>query len=70
MVMKARERWLCTNLACGCQEVVEISAEIEGQNPRCACGRMMKKKYVSPVFRYLDFLRIEDPVALHPSSEQ
>ena len=57
MLMKARERWHCTNLACGCQVVVEISGEIEGQNPRCACGGIMRKKYTSPVFTYLDFLR-------------
>ena len=57
MVMKARERWHCVNPACGCQVVVEISGEVEGQNPRCACGRIMKKKYTSPVFTYLDFLR-------------
>ena len=57
MLMKARERWHCTNFACGCQVVVEISGEVEGQNPRCACGEIMRKKYVSPVFTYLDFLR-------------
>jgi hypothetical protein len=63
MVMKARERWHCTNPACGCQIVVEIGGEIEGHNPRCACGRIMKKKYTSPVFSYLDFLHAEEPVA-------
>jgi hypothetical protein len=51
--------------------VVEIGGEIEGQNPRCACGGIMKKKYTSPVFTYLDFLHIEDPVATpQTSSEQ
>jgi hypothetical protein len=38
MLMKARERWHCVNLDCGCQIVVEVSGEIEGQNPRCVCG--------------------------------
>jgi hypothetical protein len=33
MLMKARERWHCTNTECGCQVVVEIGGEIEGQNP-------------------------------------
>ena len=61
MLMKARERWHCVNLDCGCQIVVEISGEIEGQNPRCACGGIMKKKYPSPVFTYLDFLRADEP---------
>ena len=71
MLMKARERWHCTNPACGCHVVVEIGGEIEGQNPRCACGGIMRKKYTSPVFTYLDFLRIEDPVATpQTSSEQ
>jgi len=36
---------------------VEISGEVKGQNPCCACGEIMRKKYVSPVFTYLDFLR-------------
>ena len=57
MLMKARERWHCTNTECGCQVVVEIGGEVEGQNPRCACGGIMRKKYTSPVFTYLDFLR-------------
>jgi hypothetical protein len=60
MLMKARERWHCTRRDCGCQVVVEISGAIEGHNPRCACGGIMKKKYSSPVFSYLDFLRAEE----------
>jgi hypothetical protein len=63
MLMKVRERWHCSNLECGCQIVVEISGEIEGLNPRCACGSIMKKKYPSPVFTYLDFLRTDQPSA-------
>jgi hypothetical protein len=51
--------------------VVEISGEVEGQNPRCACGGLMRKKYTSPVFTYLDFLRIEEPAAtVHASREK
>lgn len=64
MLMKARERWHCINPACGCQVVVEIGGEIEGQNPRCACGGIMKKKYSSPVFTYLDFLHVEEPATV------
>jgi hypothetical protein len=63
MLMKAKERWLCLNPACGCQVVVEISGEIHGQNPRCACGEIMKKKYAAPSFSYLEFLRIDTPPA-------
>jgi hypothetical protein len=63
MVMKATERWHCVNPACGCQVIVEIGGEIHGQNPRCACGGIMKKKYSAPSFSYLDFLRINEPPA-------
>jgi hypothetical protein len=57
MLMRARECWHCSNVACRCQVVVEIGGEVEGQNPRCACGEIMRKKYVSPVFTHVDFLR-------------
>jgi hypothetical protein len=63
MLMKAKERWHCVNPACGCQVIVEVSGEIDGQNPRCACGGIMKKKYAAPSFSYLDFLRIDEPPA-------
>jgi hypothetical protein len=61
MLMKAKERWHCVSVGCGCQVIVEIGGEIHGQNPRCACGGIMRKKYASPVFAYLDFLRIDEP---------
>ena len=32
-------------------------------NPRCACGGIMRKKYASPAFSYLAFLRIDEPPA-------
>jgi hypothetical protein len=70
MLMKARERWNCTNPACGCQVVVEIGGEVDGQNPRCACGGVMKKKYTSAVFAYLDFLHPEEPVGSHIASQR
>jgi hypothetical protein len=70
MVMKARERWYCSNPACRCQIVVEVSGEIEGLNPRCACGGVMKKKYASAVFEYLDFLRGDEPLAVAHSSHE
>ncbi len=60
MLMKAKERWHCLNSQCGCQVVVELSGHVEGQNPRCACGAPLKKKYASPVFSYLDFLRDDE----------
>jgi hypothetical protein len=61
MLMKARERWNCMNPACGCQVLVEIGGEVEGRNPRCACGEIMKKRYTSPASAYLHSLRIEEP---------
>src|SRR5262249_20618243 len=67
---ESRERWRCVNLACGCHIVVEISGEIEGQNPRCACGRVIKKEYPSPVFTYLDFPRADEPASPALSRDQ
>src|SRR4029077_17426956 len=61
MVMKSGERWHCIDPACGCSVLVESNGEIEGQSPRCACGAVMKKNYSSPVFRYLDFLKLPEP---------
>jgi hypothetical protein len=65
MVMKVRERWSCMNPACGCQVIVEIGGEVEGHNPRCACGEIMKKKYISPACAYLHFLRVEEPAVMN-----
>jgi hypothetical protein len=42
--------------------VVRAEDQSNGANPRCECGAPMKKKYTSPVFRYLDFLRLDEPV--------
>ena len=60
MHMKTEDRWHCTNPACRCEVLVESSANQDGKNPRCSCGATMKKKYTSPVFTYLDFLRLEE----------
>jgi hypothetical protein len=60
MRMKSKDRWHCTNPACGCEVLVERGASEDGKNPRCACGAAMKKRYVSPVLTYLDFLRMEE----------
>jgi hypothetical protein len=62
MIMKSGERWHCLNPACHCAVVVRVGGETPGQNPRCACGNVMKKDYSPPVFRYLDFLRFPEPV--------
>jgi hypothetical protein len=57
MVMKSGKRWHCLNPACFCAVLVETSGALEGSNPRCSCGSIMKKEYSPPVFRYLEFLR-------------
>lgn len=70
MLMKAKERWHCTDPICGCQVIVEVGGEVEGHHPRCACGRIMKKQYTSPVFAYLDFLRTEESVVAPGESRE
>ncbi len=60
MLMKTKERWHCTNPDCACEVIVETSGEAEGNNPRCACGAAMKKKYAAPALSYLEFLRLEE----------
>jgi len=70
MVMKSGERWHCVNPACGCVVLVESNGEIEGQNPRCACGSIMKKSYTPPVLRYFDFLRFPEPAFIHRYSSE
>ena len=60
MRMKSEDRWHCTNSACGCEVLVESGASQPGKNPKCSCGAAMKKRYVSPVLTYLDFLHLEE----------
>ena len=59
MMMRLGDTWHCTNPFC--DAVVIVQAKDQGVSPRCSCGAPMKKKYTSPVFRYLDFLRAEEP---------
>lgn len=70
MTMKSGESWHCINPGCLCQVRVEVSGEIEGQNPRCACGSILKKIYTPPVFRYLDFLRFGEPMFTRQDSSK
>lgn len=70
MTMKRGEHWLCTNPACQCEILVESNGQIEGSNPRCACGGVMKKKYVPPRLTYLEFLRFEEPVIARIGSRE
>jgi hypothetical protein len=63
MFMKVGEQWHCTNPACHCEVLVQANSEVDGSNPRCVCGALMKKKYVPPHLAYLEFLRVEAPVS-------
>jgi hypothetical protein len=65
MAMNSGERWHCIHPACGCTVLVEANGEIEGQDPRCACGSNMKKGYSPPALRYLDFLKVREPALVH-----
>jgi hypothetical protein len=61
MLMLSGEHWHCMDPECHCHIFVKVSSTIEGHNPCCACGQIMKKNYSPPVFRkYLDFLRTEE----------
>ena len=62
MIIRTGESWHCTNSSCCAPALVHTEGQINGVSPRCPCGAPMKKKYTSPVFRYLDFLRLDEPV--------
>ena len=61
MHRKLTERWRCTNAACQSESVVEVTEKPESPRIICGCGSAMKKKYSSPVFSYLEFLRLDEP---------
>ena len=60
MLMKSGERWHCVNTSCHLEILVESNSGACGNSPRCACGAEMKRNYAPPVFKYLDFLRVDD----------
>jgi hypothetical protein len=49
------------NPTCGKQVVLDPAARMDSR-PRCTCGALMKRHYDPPVFRYLDFLYLEQTV--------
>jgi len=69
MLMKPGERWHCINPQCRCEVLVESESQVAGRGPRCVCGEAMKRNYVPPVFKYLDFLRPDDVPELQERSE-
>jgi hypothetical protein len=70
MNMKSGEHWHCTNPGCHCEVLVQSSGQIEGSNPRCTCGSLMKKKYAPPHLRYLEFLQVEESGAPQLASRE
>jgi hypothetical protein len=68
MLMKPGERWRCTNANCKCEVLVESGGQVEGVNPRCACGAPLKKAYASPALAYLEFLHLQEALA-HPPKD-
>ena len=68
MVMKKGEFWHCTNPNCGCE--VKTTGEVDGENPRCTCGGIIKKNYVPPFVSYLQFLHEEEPLPLPSRSPE
>ena len=56
------QRWHCMNAACRKELTLEPAEGPVDSNPRCVCGSEMKKAYSPPVFRYLEFLRLDEPV--------
>jgi len=70
MVMKTGEFWHCSNPNCRCEVSVKTTGEIDGENPRCPCGGIMKKNYVQPFTSYLQFLREEEPLPVASHSPE
>lgn len=70
MRMLSGERWHCTNPPCQCEVLVEKESTEASAHPSCICGGALKKKYAAPVFRYLDFLRADEPVVPASAREE
>jgi hypothetical protein len=54
MRIQKGERWHCMNEACAGEIMVLASSQLEGQNPRCSCGSVMKKHYDKPSWSHDD----------------
>jgi len=55
------ERWHCMNAACRKEILIADTEATAETRPRCLCGAEMKREYKPPVFRYLQFLQLEQP---------
>ncbi len=64
-------RWHCTNPACLRIFVAQDRTDPEGAPPVCSCGAPLKKEYKPPVFRYLEFLSLDqEELAPHATTEE
>jgi len=71
MIMRRGEHWFCSNSRCACEVTVAKEGPLDGGPPRCMCGAVMKRRYRSPVFQYLDFLRPEEErLAIHVKEKE
>jgi|GEM_PF-2400292 len=69
MLTRPVESWHCINPECAAKPTIRVDFNLENSPPRCLCGTPMKKEYRSPVFRYLDFLRVEAAVEVEDAAE-
>lgn len=64
MAANPATNWHCTNPQCR-RHVTGPAFWPEGKAPLCACGFVIKKNYRPPVFRYLEFLTLDDREPAH-----
>jgi len=64
MAANPTTNWHCTNPECG-KQVTGPACWPEGKAPLCPCGFPVKKKYRPPVFRYLEFLTLDELESAH-----
>jgi hypothetical protein len=69
MLIQSGDRWLCSNAACRAELAVGLSRVIPADQVRCACGAVMQKHPVLPVFGYLDFLGGRESLTPEPQPE-
>jgi hypothetical protein len=62
------ENWHCMNRSCNAEIQLQVNSAVDAPLPRCCCGSRMKKKYTAPVFRYLDFLRLDESALVETTS--
>ena len=49
MRMRRNDRWRCSNPECGGEILVLANAKaFSATNPRCSCGNLMRKPYITP----------------------